>query len=261
MSEPSSPIHPRSYLAALQQSGNVISALTAYDYPTARLLDEAGIDLLLVGDSLGMVVLGYQDTVDVTLTDMVRHTGAVARGAKRALIVSDLPAGSYDDADAAVVSGRELMGAGAHCVKLEGGAEVAPQIEALIAAGIPVVGHLGMLPQHVREEGGYKKKGLTEDEAQRIIKDATLLEKLGVCAIVLESVKGGTAGRVRNAISIPTIGIGSGGDCDGQIRVTHDLIGMFPWFRPAFAEQYADIATDISKSATNYIDDLAKMRP
>jgi 3-methyl-2-oxobutanoate hydroxymethyltransferase len=236
-----------------KKGGEKITALTAYDYPTARLLDESGIDIILVGDSLGMVVLGYEDTTEVTLADMVHHTRAAARGVKRALLVGDLPIHSYDDAEQAVSSARALMEAGAQAVKLEGGASHVAQIEAIIADGIPVMGHIGMLPQSVREEGGYKVKGRTQAEAEALLRDAAAVEKAGTFAVVLEIVAAETARRITDALEIPTIGIGSGSHCDGQILVTHDLIGLFPWFTPKFVSPEARVADDIRRAAQAFI--------
>jgi 3-methyl-2-oxobutanoate hydroxymethyltransferase len=236
-----------------KKRGEKITALTAYDYPTARLLDESGLDVILVGDSLGMVVLGYEDTTEVTLADMVHHTRAAARGVKRALLVGDLPIHSYDDAAQAVSSARALMEAGAQAVKLEGGASHVAQIEAIIAAGIPVMGHIGMLPQSVREEGGYKVKGRTQAEAEALLADAAAVEKAGVFAVVLEIVAAETARRITETLEIPTIGIGSGSHCDGQILVTHDLIGLFPWFTPKFVSPEARVADDIRRAAQAFI--------
>ena len=241
-----------------RKGGVPIAALTAYDYPTARILDEAGVDMLLVGDSLGMVVLGYPDTTEVTLEDMRRHTGAAARGVKDALLVADLSIGTYDTTAMAVASARILANAGADAVKLEGGRAQLPQIVAILAEGIPVVGHLGMLPQKVREEGGYKKKGKTPVEADAILEDARALDAAGVCAIVLESVVPSVAAAVTRATRCPTIGIGAGNETDGQIRVIHDLIGTFPWFRPAFAECYHDGAGAIEHAARQF---LASLNP
>ena len=232
-----------------KKRGEKITALTAYDYPTARLLDESGIDIILVGDSLGMVVLGYEDTTEVTLPDMIHHTRAAARGVKRALLVGDLPIHSYDDAEQAVSSARALMEAGAQAVKLEGGASHIAQIEAIIAAGIPVMAHIGMLPQSVREEGGYKVKGRTQAEADALLRDAAAVERAGAFAVVLEIVAPEIARRITNALEIPTIGIGSGSHCDGQILVTHDLIGLFPWFTPKFVSPEARVADDIRRAA------------
>ena len=210
----------------LKRRGEKITALTAYDYPTARLLDESGIEIILVGDSLGMVVLGYEDTTEVTLDEMVHHTRAAARGVKRALLVGDLPIHTYEDPAQAIASARALMEAGAQAVKLEGGASHVAQIKAIIAEGIPVMGHIGMLPQSVREEGGYKIKGRTPTEADALLADAAAVEKAGAFAVVLEIVAAETARRITEALAIPTIGIGSGSHCDGQILVTHDLIGL-----------------------------------
>jgi 3-methyl-2-oxobutanoate hydroxymethyltransferase len=236
-----------------KQRGERITALTAYDYPTARLLDESGIDLILVGDSLGMVVLGYEDTTEVTMAEMVHHTRAAARGVKRALLVGDLPIHTYNDPAQAVASARALVEAGAHAVKLEGGTSHVAQIEAIIAAGIPVMGHIGMLPQSVREEGGYKVKGRTQAEADALLRDAAAVEKAGVFAVVIEIVSPETARQITNALKIPTIGIGSGSHCDGQILVTHDLIGLFPWFTPKFVSPEARVADDIRRATRAFI--------
>jgi len=236
-----------------KRRGERVTALTAYDYPTARLLDESGIDIILVGDSLGMVVLGYEDTTQVTLAEMVHHTRAVARGVKQALIVGDLPIHTYDDAAQAVSSARALMEAGAQAVKLEGGASHVRQIEAIIAAGTPVMGHIGMLPQSVREEGGYKVKGRTQAEAKALLGDAEAVEKAGVFAVVLEIVTPETARQITSALEIPTIGIGSGSHCDGQILVTHDLIGLFPWFTPKFVSPEARVAEEIRRATQIFI--------
>ncbi|MEY2548732.1 MAG: 3-methyl-2-oxobutanoate hydroxymethyltransferase [Verrucomicrobiota bacterium] len=236
-----------------KRRGEKITALTAYDYPTARLLDESGIDIILVGDSLGMVVLGYEDTTEVTLADMVHHTRAAARGVKRALLVGDLPIHSYDDAAQAVASARALRDAGAQAVKLEGGASHVAQIEAIINDGIPVMGHIGMLPQSVREEGGYKVKGRTPAEAEALLRDALAVEKAGAFSVVLEIVAPETARQITQALQIPTIGIGSGSACDGQILVTHDLIGLFPWFTPKFVSPEARVADEIRRAAHAFI--------
>lgn len=240
------------------KGGRPLAALTAYDYPTARLLDEAGMDMLLVGDSLGMVVLGYEDTTSVTLDDMVRHTGAVRRGTKHALLVADLPISTYDTATMAVENAGRLVSVGADAVKLEGGASILPQIMAILAGGIPVVGHLGMLPQRVKEEGGYKKKGKTASEADSIVADALALDAAGVCAIVLESVVPSVAEEVTRRVTCPIIGIGSGEGTDGQIRVIHDLLGTYPWFRPKFAECFHDGAAAIQDAAARFLASLDK---
>ena len=237
-----------------KQRGERITALTAYDYPTARLLDESGIDIILVGDSLGMVVLGYEDTTQVTLAEMVHHTRAVARGVKRALLVADLPIHTYDTPDQALATSRALMEAGARAVKLEGGVSHVAQIEAIIAEGIPVMGHIGMLPQSVREEGGYKVKGRTQAEAEALVRDALAVENAGAFAVVLEIVNPEAARQITDALKIPTIGIGSGEHCDGQILVTHDLIGLFPWFTPKFVSPEARVADEIRKAAQVFIE-------
>lgn len=234
---------------AAKRAGIKIAVLTAYDYPTAKLLEEAGIDWLLVGDSLGMVVLGFPDTTSVTLADMAHHTAAVARGATKTPIVADLPIHSYDTPEDSLRSAKTLIAAGAHAVKLEGGSLFADRIETLTRAGIPTMGHLGMLPQSVREEGGYKIKGRTQEEADRLVADALALEKAGAFAIVLELVDPPTAGRISSSIQIPTIGIGSGTGCDGQVLVTHDVVGAFPWFRPKFAKPKAAIGETIREAA------------
>ena len=234
--------------------GRRLAALTAYDYPMGRLLDESGVDLILVGDSVGMVVLGYPDTTGVTMDDMLHHTRAVARGVSRALLVADLPIGSYRTPAEALANARRLVEAGARAVKLEGGVAMRAQVEAITGAGIPFVGHIGMLPQSVREEGGYKVKGRTDAEAQALLADARALEAAGACAVVLEIVTPKTARHVSAGISIPTIGIGSGPDCDGQILVTYDLIGLFPWFQPKFVSPKAHLAVNIREAVAAYVD-------
>jgi len=239
---------------ARKRRGDRITALTAYDYPTARLLDESGIDIILVGDSVGMVVLGYEDTTEVTLDEIVHHTKAAARGVKRALLVADLPIHTYDSPAQAVSTARTLVAAGAHAVKLEGGATHVPEIEAIIAEGIPLMGHVGMLPQSVREEGGYKVKGRTRSEAEALTQDGLILERAGAFAVVLEIVTPEVARQITKVLTIPTIGIGSGNDCDGQILVTHDLIGLFPWFTPKFVAQEASVAEEIRKAAKGFIE-------
>lgn len=221
-------------------------ALTAYDYPLGRILDEAGVDLIHVGDSLGMVVLGMPDTTQVTMADMIRATEAVARGRKRAMISADLPAGSYNTAEACVQNARLLLKAGADAVKPEGGEESRGQWEALGKAGIPWVGHLGMLPQKVREEGGYKRKGKSPEETKKLIREAQGMERSGTCAIVLELVDPEASAEITKAIEVPTIGIGAGKGTTGQIRVTHDLLGLTPWFKPGFVKKDLGFAGKIA---------------
>jgi 3-methyl-2-oxobutanoate hydroxymethyltransferase len=242
-------------LGGMKKRGEKIAALTAYDYPTARLLDESGVDILLVGDSLGMVVLGYPDTTLVTMDEMIHHTRAVARAAKRAPIVGDMPMASYRTAADAVANATRLLEAGAHAVKLEGGASHTLQIEALADAEIPVMAHIGMMPQSVRTEGGYRVKGRSEEEAARLIADAIAVAKAGAFAVVLELVVADVARRITQATQIPTIGIGSGPHCDGQVLVTHDLIGFFPWFTPKFVAPRAAVAEAIREAATQFVRD------
>jgi 3-methyl-2-oxobutanoate hydroxymethyltransferase len=244
-----------------KKNGRKIAALTAYDYPTARLVDEGGVDLILVGDSLGMVVLGYPDTTSVTLADMERHTGAVARGVKEAVVVADLPINTYRTPGDAVSSARRLRSAGAAAVKLEGGAEVLPQVRALVADGIPVLAHLGMLPQKILEEGGYKVKGRDAAEADAIRRDALAVQEAGAFAVVLEIVTPGLAAEISGLLQIPTIGIGSGDGCDGQILVLHDLVGLFPWFRPKFAVARAELAPPLTAAVRDYVESVRGRHP
>lgn len=241
-----------------RKGGRRISALTAYDYPTARLLDEAGVDVLLVGDSLGMVVLGFPDTTHVTLQHMVHHVAAVARAKPNALVLGDMPIHSYDDPAQAVATARALVAAGAEAVKLEGGIRQADKVKAIVDAGIPVIGHLGMLPQRVLEEGGYRKKGKTPEQAEAIREGAEALVAAGVSAIVLESVVAETAAWLTREISVPTIGIGCGGEtCDGEVAVVTDLLGSYPWFVPPFAQPEADLATTIRDAVAKYVQRVA----
>jgi 3-methyl-2-oxobutanoate hydroxymethyltransferase len=230
---------------AMKSRGEKIAALTAYDFPMAKMLDEAGVPFLLVGDSLGMVVLGYPDTTHVTMGEMVHHVRAAARAKPNALLGADLPFKSYETISDAVANAKKLVAAGAEFVKAEGGAEILPQVKAIVAAGISFCGHLGMLPQHVLEEGGYRIKGKKDAEHQKLLDDARLLADTGAFAIVLELVTPPVAKEISEKISLPTIGIGSGPDCDGQILVTPDLIGTFPWFTPRFVKPRANVAAEI----------------
>ncbi len=241
-------------IRAMKKAGRPITSLTAYDYPMGRLLDESGLDIILVGDSVGMVVLGYPDTTLVTMADILHHTRAVARGVRRALLVADLPALSYRTPEEAVANARLLAEAGAHAVKLEGGVAMRRQIKAITADGIPVMGHIGMLPQSVREEGGYKVKGRSEEEARALLEDARAVQEAGAFSVVLEIVARDTARHVTAALDIPTIGIASGPGCDGQILVTYDLIGLFPWFQPKFVTPQAQVATSIREAVNRFIE-------
>jgi 3-methyl-2-oxobutanoate hydroxymethyltransferase len=217
-------------IRAMKARGQKVASLTAYDFPMTRLLDEAGIPLILVGDSLGMVVLGYPDTTQVTMADMEHHVRAAARARPRALLAADMPFQSYQTPVSAVENAKRLVVAGAEAVKAEGGRDIIGQVRAIRAAGIPFLGHLGMLPQHVREEGGYRIKGKKDLEHQNLLADADALVTAGAFAIVLELVTPPVAKEISQRIPIPTIGIGSGDECDGQILVTPDLLGMLPWF-------------------------------
>ncbi len=224
-------------IAAMKRRGEPIAALTAYDYPMAKLLDECGVPLLLVGDSLGMVVLGYPNTTLVSMAEMEHHTRATARAKVNALLGTDLPFRAYETPEQAVTNAQRLVAAGAEYVKAEGGREILPQIRAIIAAGIPFMGHLGMLPQHILEEGGkYRIKGRDDASHAKLLDDAAALAEVGAFAVVLELVNPPVAKEITARFPFATIGIGSGPDCDGQILVTQDLIGTFPWFTPRFVK-------------------------
>jgi 3-methyl-2-oxobutanoate hydroxymethyltransferase len=241
----------------IKERGSKIAALTAYDYPTAKLLDEAGVPLILVGDSLGMVVLGYPDTTPVTVAEMEHHVRAAARARPRALLAADLPYRSYDTPADAAANAKRLVAAGAEAIKAEGGRAILGQARAILAEGIPFLGHLGMLPQHVREEGGYHVKGRTQDERQALLADAAALAETGAFAIVLELVSPPVAKEITASIPIPTIGIGSGPDCDGQIRVIHDLIGLFPWFTPKFVQPQLRVGEEIRAAVADWMRSVA----
>ncbi len=228
---------------AQKARGEQVVMLTAYDTPTARLLDAAGVDVILVGDSLAMVALGYETTLPVTLEEMLHHTRAVARGVARALVVGDLPFLSYQVSreEALRSAGRMLKEGNAQAVKLEGGLEVAGTVAALVEAGIPVMGHIGLTPQAVHRMGGYKVQGRTAEAAARLLKDAVALERAGAFSLVLEGLPWQVAGAVTEAVGIPTIGIGAGPRCDGQVLVTNDLLGLFDEFTPKFVKRYANL--------------------
>ena len=240
------------FLRRKGQGGLVV--LTAYDYPTARLLDEAGADALLVGDSLGMMMLGFPDTTEVTLDHMLHHVAAVARAAPKALIVGDMPIHTYDTPAEALETAHALVAAGAEAVKLEGGVRQEEKVKAITEAGIPVMGHLGMLPQRVREEGGYRRKGKTPEQADALQDGARALVRAGVFAIVLESVVAAVARRVTGEVPVPIIGIGCGGEpCDGEVAVIQDVLGAFPWFVPPFAKPEADLAGATREAVARHI--------
>jgi 3-methyl-2-oxobutanoate hydroxymethyltransferase len=244
-------------IRAMKARGEKITALTSYDFPTTKLLDETGIPLILVGDSLGMVLLGYPDTTHVTMAEMEHHVRAAARAKPNALLGADLPFKSYNTIESAIVNSKKLIAAGAEFVKTEGGLEILPQVRAIISEKISFMGHLGMLPQSVLEEGGYHIKGKKEIEHQKLLDDAKILAEAGAFAIVLELVTPPVAKEISRNISIPTIGIGSGEDCDGQILVTPDLIGMFPWFRPRFVKPRADCAAEIKSAVAAWKNSVA----
>lgn len=235
-----------------------ISMITAYDYTTAKLVDEAGINTILVGDSLGNVILGYEDTISVTVDDMIHHSAAVARGAKNALVVTDMPFMSYQASvyDAVINAGRIMKEGRAGAVKLEGGKEVCPQIEAIVKAGIPVCAHLGLTPQSVNAFGGYKIQGRTEAAARKLVEDAKAVEAAGAFAVVLECVPAKLAKLITQSISIPTIGIGAGADCDGQVLVNQDMLGMFSDYVPKFVKQYAHVGDIIKDAVSKYIEEI-----
>jgi len=244
-------------LSAFKREREKIVALTCYDFTMAQLLNEAGADVLLVGDSLGMVKLGYASTLPVTVEDMVYHTRLVSRGNSRALLVADMPFMSYQAANEdAVRAAGQLIKAGAEAVKLEGGMEIVPRIKALRAAQIPVVGHLGMTPQSVNEFGGYKVQGRKTTDQRRLVAEAKALERAGVCAIVIECVPTLLARRMSRAIAIPTLGIGGGVDCDGQILVIDDLLGFSPPPYPRFVKAYADLRKSIRQATRRWSSDV-----
>ncbi|NPV28701.1 MAG: 3-methyl-2-oxobutanoate hydroxymethyltransferase [Firmicutes bacterium] len=248
---------PRVTTATLQEmkaKGEKITLLTAYDYPTARLLDEAGIDILLVGDSVGNVILGYENTLAVTMDEIIHHTRAVARGARRAFVVGDMPFLSYQVSIAEAIrnGGRFLQEGGAQGVKLEGGRERAETVRALVETGIPVMGHLGLTPQSVHQLGGYRVQGRTEEAARRLIEDALILEEAGIFALVLECVPAKVAAEVTSRLRVPTLGIGAGPACDGQVLVTHDLLGLTGRKVPKFVKQYANLCEQITAAIRDF---------
>ena len=240
--------------AAAKAKGEKLSMLTAYDYSTAKLEDESGIDGILVGDSLGNVVLGYEDTVSVTMEDMIHHGAAVARGAKNALVVVDMPFMSYEvTVEEAVRNAGRLMKEGrAGAVKLEGGVRVAEQIRAIVKAGIPVMGHIGLTPQSINVFGGFKVQGKSEEAARALLADAKAVEEAGAFAVVIEAVPAALAQMITDAVSIPTIGIGAGAGCDGQILVYQDMLGMFSDFTPKFVKRYANVGEVMREAFANY---------
>lgn len=245
--------------AAAKAKGEKLSMLTAYDYSTAKLEDESGINGILVGDSLGNVVLGYEDTVSVTMEDMIHHGAAVARGAKNALVVVDMPFMSYEvTVEEAVRNAGRLMKEGrAGAVKLEGGVRVAEQIRAIVKAGIPVMGHIGLTPQSINVFGGFKVQGKSEEAARALLADAKAVEEAGAFAVVIEAVPAALAQMITDAVSIPTIGIGAGAGCDGQILVYQDMLGMFSDFTPKFVKRYANVGEVMREAFASYAAEVA----
>ncbi|MFU8858808.1 MAG: 3-methyl-2-oxobutanoate hydroxymethyltransferase [Cyclonatronaceae bacterium] len=242
----------------MKHRGEKISMLTAYDYTMARIVDGAGIDIILVGDSASNVMAGHETTLPITLSQMMYHTSCVVRGAERALIVADLPFMSYQNTtkEALISAGKMMKEAGAHAVKLEGGAFIVDTVNKIVGAGIPVMGHLGLTPQSIYKFGTYKVRATEEDEANRLIEDALSLEKAGVFALVLEKIPAGLARKVTEMLSVPTIGIGAGSSCDGQVLVLHDMLGLNKDFNPRFIRRYADLNNVMTGAVQNYIRDV-----
>lgn len=241
-----------------KEKGEKLTMLTAYDYSTAKLEDEAGVNSILVGDSLGNVMLGYEDTISVTMEDMIHHGAAVARGAKNALVIIDMPFMSYQTSvyDAVVNAGRLMKEGRAGAVKLEGGVEVCPQIRAIVEAGIPVCAHVGLTPQSINAFGGFKVQGKSEAAAKKVLEDAKAVEEAGAFAVVLEGIPKKLGDLVSRELHIPTIGIGAGNGCDGQVLVYQDLLGMFSDFTPKFVKRYADLGTIMKEAFRSYIEEV-----
>lgn len=241
-----------------KKDGTKISMLTAYDYSTAKLIDEVGVNAILVGDSLGNVMLGYENTLAVTMEDMIHHGAAVARGAKNAMVVIDMPFMSYQTSvyDAVVNAGRLVKEANANAVKLEGGSEICPQITTIVNAGIPVMAHLGLTPQSINAFGGFKVQGKTAEKAQKLLDDARAIEKAGAFALVLECIPAKLAKKITDELTIPTIGIGAGSDCDGQVLVYQDMLGMFSDFTPKFVKKYVNLGEAMKEAFRSYHEDI-----
>ena len=245
-------------LLEMKKKGEKITMLTAYDYLMASQLDQCGIDLILVGDSVGNVLLGYENTIPVTMNEMIHHCKAVCRGVERAMVIGDMPFMSYQASIVEAVrnAGRFLKEAGAEAVKLEGGREFFLTIKKMVDSGIPVMGHLGLTPQSVYKLGGYGVRGEDKEQALRMIEDASGLEEAGVFSIVLEKIPAKLAKKITRQISIPTIGIGAGVDCDGQVLVTHDMLGCFEKFKPKFSKRYAEAGKEMKRCYRKYIEEV-----
>ena len=246
----------------MKERGEKITALTAYDYSFARILDQAGIDILLVGDSLGSVIQGRENTLSVTMEDMIYHTKAVARGSQRALLVADMPFLSFQVSaeEAKRNAGRFVQEAGAEAVKLEGGTRILQTVEALIQMGIPVMGHVGLTPQSIHQFGGYRVQGKEKAGREAILQDALGLEAAGAFAVVLEGIPMNLAGEITERLSIPTIGIGAGVNCDGQVLVVHDMLGLFDMYTPKFVKKYADMKTVMTEAVEKYIAEVREQK-
>jgi len=242
----------------MKQRKEKIPMLTAYDYVTARMVDEANVPLILVGDSLGMVMLGYESTIPVTMEEMLHHTKAVVRGTKKALIIGDMPFMTYhtSEADALRNAARFIQEGGAQAVKLEGGEVVAEKVRRLIDCGIPVMGHIGLTPQSIYQLGGFKVRGKVAEEAKRLLRDASILEEAGAFAIVLECTPAPLSKLITEKLAIPTIGIGAGPDCDGQVQVISDILGLYTDFVPKHAKQYAKLAEEIKRAVADYVTEV-----
>jgi 3-methyl-2-oxobutanoate hydroxymethyltransferase len=242
----------------MKQKKEKIPMLTAYDYVTAKMVEEAGVPLILVGDSLGMVILGYESTIPVTMEDMIHHTKAVVRGAKKALIIGDMPFMTYhiSVSDALQNAARFIQEGGAQAVKLEGGEVVAEKVRRLVECGIPVMGHIGLTPQSMHQLGGFKVRGKAVEEAKKLLNDARILEEAGAFAVVLECTPAPLSKLITEKLTIPTIGIGAGLDCDGQVLVTSDMLGLYTEFVPKHVKQYARLAEEIKAAVSNYISEV-----
>jgi len=253
---------PLPELAELKRRGQKLAMVTAYDFPSGRIADEAGVELVLVGDSAGMVVLGNESTVPVTMDELLMLTRAVVRGAKRPLVIADMPFGSFQTSDERAVENavRFVKEAGADAVKLEGAGPTLSRVQAIVGAGVPVMGHVGLTPQSATMLGGFKAQGRTAEKAERLYEDALALEAAGCFAIVLEAVPAAVAARVTEALQVPTIGIGAGADCDGQVLVWHDLLGLYEGKAPRFVKRYADLAGAARKALEAYVDDVREGR-
>jgi 3-methyl-2-oxobutanoate hydroxymethyltransferase len=242
----------------MKETHKKIVALTAYDAPTAKFAEECGVDLVLVGDSLGMAVLGYKTTIPVTIEESLHHCRAVRRGVENSFVVGDMPFMTYHPSIECALenAARYLQEGGVDAVKLEGGSVIAPTVERMVIAGVPVLGHIGLLPQNVLTSGGYRIAGKTEDEAVRLLNDAKALEDAGTFGIVLEGIPADVSRRITESVTIPTIGIGAGSECDGQIQVVNDILGLFTEFTPKHAKRYAELDKEITKALSNYVKDV-----